>query len=63
MIIGLDCFGDNSEAFETFNIVNSFKTLEITKMKVDELSVQEGIDVDITDELKESSSLTDFGRI
>jgi hypothetical protein len=52
VIVGLDCFGDNSEAFETFNIVNSFKTLEITKMKVDEISVQEGMDVDITDESK-----------
>lgn len=52
MIVGLDCFGDNSEAFETFNIVNSFKTLELTKMKVDEISIREGIDIPLEDELK-----------
>lgn len=53
MIIGLSGFGDNTEAFETFNIVNNFNRIELTKMKADELSIKEETNIAIEDESKE----------
>jgi hypothetical protein len=50
MILGLSGFG---EAFETFNIVNNFSRLELTKMKADEVSIKEETNIAIDNELKE----------